>query len=59
MEGAHAGLPADLPRVYAIELEHVIAMRRAELAWVEGLAADTRDGRMTWALGDHSHRVSA
>jgi DNA-binding PadR family transcriptional regulator len=59
MEGAQAGLPTDLPRVYAIELEHVIAMRRAELAWVEGLAADTRDGRMTWALGDHFHRVSA
>jgi DNA-binding PadR family transcriptional regulator len=52
---ARTSIPADLPRVYAIEHEHVLAMRRAELAWVESVAAEARTGRLSWALGDHAH----
>jgi DNA-binding PadR family transcriptional regulator len=58
LEAAQAGLPGDLPRVYAIELEYTIAIRRAELRWVEGVAVDARDGSLTWARGDHSHSVT-
>ena len=57
LEAAQARVPPDLPRVYTIELEYTIVMRRAELAWVEAAAADARDGSLTWALGDHSHPV--
>jgi DNA-binding PadR family transcriptional regulator len=56
LEAARASsIPADLPRVYAIEHEHVLLMRRTELEWVEAVAADARDGRLTWAFGDHAH----
>jgi DNA-binding PadR family transcriptional regulator len=58
LESAQADLPSDLPRVYAIELEYTIAMRRAELQWVEAVAADARDGSLTWWRGDHSHPVT-
>jgi DNA-binding PadR family transcriptional regulator len=58
LEAAQAALPADLPRVYAIELEYTIAMRRAELGWVDGVASDARDGRLSWGPGDHSHSVT-
>jgi DNA-binding PadR family transcriptional regulator len=45
---ARDGVPPDLPRAYFIELEYALAIRRAELDWVEGVVADVRDGRLTW-----------
>ncbi len=37
-----------LPRLFQIESEYAIAMRRAELAWVRALVEDMRTGRLTW-----------
>jgi DNA-binding PadR family transcriptional regulator len=59
LEAAQAGLPADLSRVYAIELEYTIVMRRAELAWVDGVVADAREGRLSWAAGEVSGGVAS
>jgi DNA-binding PadR family transcriptional regulator len=37
-----------LPRVVVIEDEYLIAMRRTELTWVQGVIDDLRDGRLAW-----------
>ena len=37
-----------LPRIFAIELEYAIAMRRAELAWVRATIDDIERGRLSW-----------
>ena len=37
-----------LPRLFQIETEYALALRRAELAWVKGLIEDMRAGRLTW-----------
>lgn len=36
------------PRIFGIEEEYAQAMRRAELAWVRGVAAQLRDGTFPW-----------
>jgi hypothetical protein len=48
LASAQDGVPADLPRIYYIELEYALTLRRAELDWIEGVVADVRDGRLTW-----------
>ena len=35
-------------RLPLIEVEYLIAMRRAELGWVQALAAELKDGRLAW-----------
>jgi DNA-binding PadR family transcriptional regulator len=37
-------------RVNLLETEYQQAMRRAELAWIRGLAGDLRSGRLDWDL---------
>ncbi len=37
-----------LPRIVLIEDEYRIALLRAELAWVNGVVAELRDGRLSW-----------
>jgi DNA-binding PadR family transcriptional regulator len=37
-------------RVNLLETEYQQAMRRAELAWIRGLAGDLRSGRLDWNL---------
>lgn len=37
-------------RIHLVELEYLVAMRRAELAWVRGLTADIRSRRLRWSL---------
>jgi DNA-binding PadR family transcriptional regulator len=38
----------DLPRAYWLDVTYQLAMRKAELAWTEGLLSDLRDGRLPW-----------
>ncbi len=38
-----------LPRVTLIEDDYRLAMRRAELAWVQSAIDDLREGRLTWS----------
>ncbi|ABF43389.1 transcriptional regulator, PadR family [Candidatus Koribacter versatilis Ellin345] len=37
-----------LPRIHLVESEYLLAMRKAELAWVRGLEADLRSGKLAW-----------
>jgi hypothetical protein len=37
-----------LPRLFSIELELVLALRQAELAYLRDLVEDMRTGRLTW-----------
>jgi DNA-binding PadR family transcriptional regulator len=47
---AEVGAARDvLPRLFLIESEYLLAMARAELAWVRALADDLRAGRLTWS----------
>jgi DNA-binding PadR family transcriptional regulator len=39
---------ADLPRVFVVEAEYALALRRAELTWLRSTIEDLRDGRLTW-----------
>jgi DNA-binding PadR family transcriptional regulator len=45
-----AGASTFLPRIHLIESEYLIAMLKAELGWVRGLAADLRTGTLDWDL---------
>lgn len=42
------GMGRQLHRLLLLELEYVLAIRRAELAWVTGLAADVANGALGW-----------
>ena len=37
-----------LPRIHLIEAEYLIALRRAELDWLNGVIEDINTGRLTW-----------
>lgn len=37
-----------LPRLFAVETEYTLAMRRAELDWVRQIVADIRDRHLVW-----------
>lgn len=39
----------DLPRLFLLDDEYSIALREAELTWVEGLLAALRSGELTWS----------
>ncbi|NUT33696.1 MAG: PadR family transcriptional regulator [Hamadaea sp.] len=49
--GAHLAQAQEmeLPRLFAVETEYDETMTRAELRFVEDLAADLRSGRLTWS----------
>jgi DNA-binding PadR family transcriptional regulator len=52
--GTEATLKALVPqigRLVLVEVEYMLAMRRAELAWVQSLTEDIRQGRLKWELG--------
>jgi DNA-binding PadR family transcriptional regulator len=48
METAMRRLETVLPRLFQLETEYAIALRRADLAWVSGVVEDLRTGRLTW-----------
>jgi DNA-binding PadR family transcriptional regulator len=41
--------PAGLPRLFLLEEEYRRALLRAEIAWLDGVIADLREGRLTWS----------
>jgi len=48
-DGIALGEAAALPRLFLLEVEHALAVKRAELAWVRSLVDDLRAGRLTWS----------
>jgi DNA-binding PadR family transcriptional regulator len=47
-ESEMASVP-DLPRLFLLEEEYRRAVLETELAWVRGVIADLREGRLTWS----------
>ncbi len=43
-------LGAKLPRIHLVELEFLLAMRRAEAAWIDSVVPDLAAGTFTWDL---------
>jgi hypothetical protein len=48
-----------LPRVTLLETEYQRAVVGAELAWVDGLVADLRDGTLAWSREELAAIASA
>jgi DNA-binding PadR family transcriptional regulator len=48
--GGLAQAAAFVPRIHLIESEYLVAILKAELAWVRALAADLQAGRLAWNL---------
>ncbi len=48
METTMRRLQGVLPRLFQLEGEYALALRRAELHWVKELVEDIRTGRLTW-----------
>jgi DNA-binding PadR family transcriptional regulator len=40
---------ADLPRLFLLDEEYSVALREAELSWVEGVLEALRSGELTWS----------
>ena len=40
-----------LARLCIVEVEHAVAMRRAEIKWIEGLVEEIETGRLEWFAG--------
>jgi DNA-binding PadR family transcriptional regulator len=49
MEATMRRLEPVLPRLFQVENEYALALRRAELDWVRTLVEDLRTGRLTWS----------
>jgi DNA-binding PadR family transcriptional regulator len=45
-----AGAAAHVPRIHLIETEYLVAMLKAELAWVREMEADLHAGNLSWDL---------
>jgi len=45
-----------LPRLFRLEDEYALALRRAELVWVKALIEDLRSGRLTWTHAEISEK---
>jgi DNA-binding PadR family transcriptional regulator len=48
----HDAADAELPRVFVVEAEYALALKRAELAWVRQTVEELRAGRLSW---DRTH----
>jgi DNA-binding PadR family transcriptional regulator len=48
-DAALAGAPPGLPRLFLLEEEYRKALLEAQLAWVRGVIADLREGRLDWS----------
>jgi len=57
--GALVGASSMVPRIHLIESEYLVAMLRAELAWVRALAEDVRAGRLTWDFDEIISAIDA
>lgn len=38
-----------LPRLFVLESEYLVAITRAEVAWIDGVLADLASGELTWS----------
>jgi DNA-binding PadR family transcriptional regulator len=47
-EAEVASVP-DLPRLFTLDDEYLLAVRRAELRWIDGVVAALRSGELTWS----------
>lgn len=47
-----------LERVFTVEIEYALAMKRAELAWVRSILDDLDAGRLSWDQEDILHRFA-
>ena len=47
-----AAASAHVDRINLIESEYLVAMLRAELAWIRNLAAEVRTGKLAWDIKD-------
>ncbi len=52
LEADLASYAAGLPRVTLMDDEYVVAVSRAELAWIDGVVADLSSGALTWSHED-------
>lgn len=52
LAAARADLAAmpDLPRLFTLDDDYTIAVRRAELRWIDGVVRQLRSGELTWSL---------
>jgi DNA-binding PadR family transcriptional regulator len=48
-EATMAGAPAGLPRLFLLEEEYRKTLLEAQLAWLRGVIADLREGRLDWS----------
>jgi DNA-binding PadR family transcriptional regulator len=48
-EAALSTAPPGLPRLFLLEEEYRTTMLHAQLAWLRGVIADLREGRLTWS----------
>lgn len=56
METTLGRLHGVLPRLFQVEAEYALALRRAELEWVGSLVEDLRTGRLTWSHAELRER---
>lgn len=49
----------ELPRVFVVEAEYALALKRAELAWVRQTVDELRAGRLNWDLANLTGRYEA
>lgn len=49
LETSMRRLEGVLPRLFLIEVEYAVALRRAERDWMSALVEDMRAGRLTWS----------
>ena len=57
-EAGLATAPPGLPRLFLLEEEYRQALLRADLAWLDGVIADPREGRLTWTE-EWLHEIAA
>jgi DNA-binding PadR family transcriptional regulator len=48
LEVQERGLRGILPRLLLLEVEYVLALRQAELVWVQSVVEDLRTGQLSW-----------
>jgi DNA-binding PadR family transcriptional regulator len=59
LSGGIEALVARVTRINLIEDEYLLAMCRAELAWVQGLILEIRSGKFTWDMEEIFQKVRA
>jgi DNA-binding PadR family transcriptional regulator len=53
-----APVPDFLPRIFLLDTEYMAAVLRAEIAWLEGVVADLRHGRLEYPTEEQLRRIT-